>query len=234
MIQVITNEKSYLVSDTESVKATEEGISFHLDQEDIKIQGELTYGSLLRPKKDIMSYYRYLPIECKHNIYSMYHSLEGVLTINGKDIDFTNGRGYMEGDQGRNFPSRYIWLNAIDEQSSLTLAIASIPLGLFTIIGITCLLEHEHKEYRFGTYNFAKAKQIQKNHIIIQKGKYELEVQVEEYQGHGLKAPVKGDMVRVIHEAPCVPISYCLKYKNQILMEKKHPYASFEYVFDKG
>lgn len=234
MIQLITNEKSYLIHDTNSITASFGGIHFDVDQEDIKIKGELFYGPLLKPKKDIMSYYRYLPIECKHNIYSMYHSLSGKIVLNGKEYVFDKGNGYMEGDQGRNFPTKYLWLNAIDEEASLTLAIASIPLGLFTITGITCLLEHKNKEYRFGTYNFAKALCIQKDHVVVKKGKYTLEILVDKKEGHGLKAPVKGDMIRVIHEAPCVPLTYTLKYKDQVILEKKHPYASFEYVFDKG
>ena len=71
MIQVIDNDKSYQIIDITSVKVSFKGISFDINQEDISIKGYLTYGPLSKPNKDVMSYYRYLPIECKHNIYSM-------------------------------------------------------------------------------------------------------------------------------------------------------------------
>ena len=232
MIQIVTNEKSYQILDTKSVQVSFQGIRFDIHQKDITLVGEIKYGALLEPKKDIMSYYRYLPIECKHNIYSMYHPLSGEIQLDGKRISFDKGNGYIEGDQGRNFPTKYIWLNAIDSTSSLTLAIASIPLGFKTITGITCLIEHQKKEYRFGTYNFAKAKVIEPNHLVIKKGRYLLDVVIDSKSGHALKAPVKGNMIRTIHECPSVSIIYKLTYGDKILLEMRHPYASYEYVFD--
>lgn len=233
MIQVITNDKAYLIKDISQVKIEDNfrGMSFDIHQEDLSIVGHITYGELLSPKKDIMSYYRYLPIECKHQIYSMYHEISGSLIINGTSINFDNGNGYIEGDKGRNFPKEYLWLNAINKEASITLAVATIPLGIATIRGVTCLIEYKGKEYRFGTYNFAKAKVISKNHILITKGKYILDISIDENNSHPLKAPVKGDMVRYIHECPSVSIRYILKKKNDVLMDIKHPFASFEYVF---
>ena len=232
MVQIITNDKSYYIIDVNSVEASFEGIKFNVNQNDLTITGNISFDSLLKPKKDVMSYFRYLPIECKHNIYSMYHSLFGSLVINGEKIDFTNGNGYIEGDQGRNFPTKYVWLNAINERSSITLAIASIPFKLFTITGVTCLIEHQGKEYRFGTYNFAKAKVIEKNHLVIKKGKYLLEIFIDNNDGHALRAPVKGNMIRFIHECPSVGIEYRLTYKGKAILKETHKYASFEYVFD--
>ena len=233
MVQIITNEKAYLIHDVSSVKASFEGINFNIHQEDISLEGHISYGTLLKPKKDIMSYYRFLPIECKHKVYSMYHSLDGEIILNNQTISFKGGDGYIEGDKGRNFPKEYLWLNASNKEASIILAIATIPLGLIKITGITCLIEHNNKEYRFGTYNFAKAKIISKSHIVIKKGKYLLDIHIDNHQGHPLKAPLKGDMVRYIHECPSVNIHYILKKKEEILMDITHPYASFEYVFDK-
>lgn len=231
MIQIITNDGSYLIKDLSQIDISFKGISFNVHQDDLIITGEIKYGPLLKNRKDIMSYYRYLPIECKHQIYSMYHELSGSITINGREIDFANGNGYIEGDKGRNFPKNYLWLNAINKEASITLAVATIPLGLFKITGTTCLIEYNNKEYRFGTYNFARAKLISRNHIIIKKGKYVLDINIDGFNGHALKAPTKGNMTRFIHECPCVKIRYTLKKKNEVLMDIEHPYASFEYVY---
>lgn len=231
MIQIITNDNSYLIKDISSVNVSFEGISFDIHQDDLSLVGNISYGSFLKPKKDVMSYYRYLPIECKHKIYSMYHHLDGYIDINNKHISFKDGSGYIEGDEGRNFPKEYLWLNASNKEASITLAVATIPLGLFTIKGITSLIEYNDKEYRFGTYNFAKAIKISKSQIVIKKGRYLLTINIDDNDGYALKAPVKGNMERYIHECPSVKIHYTLKYKDKVIMDITHPYASFEYVF---
>ena len=69
MIQVITNEKSYQIKDLSSVDVNFERIIFNVHQEDINIKGTIKCGPLLKTKKNVMSYYRFLPIECKHKIY---------------------------------------------------------------------------------------------------------------------------------------------------------------------
>ena len=179
-----------------------------------------------------MSYFRYLPIECKHNIYSMHHDISGNLLINNESISFDNGDGYMEGDEGRNFPKEYLWFNASKSDSSITLAIADIPLGLFHILGNTCLIKYKDKEYRFGTYNFSKVKKLSRKEIILKKGSYTLEINIlDDSSFHPLKAPKKGDMICYIHECPSLPARYILKKKNDILIDTTHPFASFEYMF---
>ena len=231
MIQVITNEKSYLIKDISSVDIAFKGIKFDVHQEDISLTGYIDYGELLVPKKDIMSYYRFLPIECKHKIYSMYQSLSGEITLNNKVISFNNGSGYIEGDRGVNFPKEYLWINAINSDASITLAIATIPFKLFVIKGITTLITYKNKEYRFGTYNGAKILKLSKENIVIKKGKYLLSIDVPPNSGHPLKAPIKGDMIRYIHECPSSNIHYVLKHKERVIMDITHPYASIEYMF---
>ncbi len=232
MIQIITPEKSYLANDVSQVQTSFRGVTFSLAQEDLSISGEIKYTSLLKPRKNIMSYYRFLPIECKHQIYSMHQDLEGQLTINGTVYDFNEGHGYIEGDKGRNFPTDYLWFNCADSNLSITLAIATIPLGLFTILGSTCLVEHNGQEYRFGTYNFAKVKKVSRGEVILKKGKYTLKITpYNDNPAHALKAPVKGDMVRYIHECPALKARVVLKKKDKTIIDYTHPYASFEYVF---
>ena len=57
----------------------------------------------MSPNKDIdrMGPFKYFPMECRHRIISMRHTLEGRLKLNGKEIDFTNGLGYIEKDSAK-------------------------------------------------------------------------------------------------------------------------------------
>lgn len=231
MIQIITNENSYLVKDTSSVYVSFQGIIFDVHQEDLNITGHIYYGKLTKPKKDIMSYYRFLPIECKHKVYSLHQRLLGCININNKQISFDDGDGYIEGDKGRNFPQKYVWINASSAESSIVLAIASIPLGFGTITGTTCIIKNKNKEYRFGTYNGASPLEISKNEIVISKGSYMLKVNIEEYDSHALKAPQEGCMCRFIHESPSVGIRYELRKHGKLIFDVKHPYASVEYMY---
>lgn len=51
--------------------------------------------SLLSPNS--MGWYAFVPfMECYHGIVSLNHGIEDSLRINGEDVDFTGGRGYME------------------------------------------------------------------------------------------------------------------------------------------
>lgn len=234
MVQVVANDKSWNIKDIKSVKASFKGIELSIHQDDLSLEGHISYGELLKTKKHVMSYFRFLPIECKHDIYSMNHTLSGSVILNGKTLDFTDGNGYIEGDKGRSFPEEYLWLNTSSKNDSLTLAVADIPFGLFHFKGVLSLLVHNDKQYRFGTYNFATAKKISREHIVIKKGRYILEVFIlDDKLGHGLKAPKMGDMVRTIHECPSMKIRYILKKKDDVIVDYTYPYASFEYVFDK-
>lgn len=233
MVQIITSEGSFLVGEKSKVEVSLTQISLDVHEDGLEMRGNIECSNFMKPKKDIMSYYRALPIECKHQIYSMHHDLKGKVTLNGKEIDFDGGDGYIEGDKGRNFPNQYLWFNASNQQIAITLAIATIPLGLFSILGSTCLLRYQGKEYRFGTYNFARVKKISKDGVILKKSGYLLRILIlDDNKGHRLKAPVKGDMVRHIHECPSLKARIILERKGAAILDVVHPYSSFEYVFD--
>ena len=80
------------------------------------IKGELTFENIaVWPKMlgapGIMGWFSFAPfMECYHGVVSLDHSLKGSLTVNGEEIDFTNGRGYIEKDWGFSFPKGYIWM----------------------------------------------------------------------------------------------------------------------------
>ena len=56
----------------------------------------------------IMGPYTFVPfMECYHGIVSMDHTIMGNLILNQKHISFDHGRGYIEKDWGRSFPTAY-------------------------------------------------------------------------------------------------------------------------------
>lgn len=77
-------------------------ISVALDSEDLKVSGKIKFMNLTPIQRsfsmpNIMGYFSYIPfMECNHGLLSMSHDLQGALNINGENIDFTGGKGYIE------------------------------------------------------------------------------------------------------------------------------------------
>ena len=232
MLQVITPHKAYFIDNTKSVQVKDNIITFNINQDDLSMKGELNLGELHPLKKKVMGPFTYLPMECRHEIYSMYHELKGTLLIDDKEVSFNKGRGYIEGDSGTNFPKKYVWYNSVTEDITATFALASIPLfGFIHFTGILCFIKTKDKEYRFCTYNGAKLKKISEDGIIIKKSKYSFVLNIKNEGGHLLKAPVKGNMERYIKENLNVPTSFKLMNKGNTLIEVNDPISSLEYMW---
>ena len=68
--------------------------------------------------------------------------------------------------------------------------------------------------------------------IYNTKGKYRLTINIiDDNSAHKLKAPVKGNMTRFIHECPALKARISLLYKNETIFDVIHQYGSFEYVY---
>ena len=162
----------------------------------------------------------------------MYHTVNGSVLLNGKELLFTDALGYIEGDSGTNFPSKYIWYNSVTDKGTVTLAIATIPLlGFINFTGLLCFIKNKDKEYRFTTYNNGKIVSKSEKEIIIKKGKYRFVLTISYIGGHDLKAPVKGNMTRYIKENINVHTSYKLLYKEETILEVDDSLSSLEYMY---
>ena len=232
MLQVITSDASYLIEDTAAFSASENGVDFNIQKGSLSIVGHLEFGALRPLKTKVMGPFAYLPLECKHEIYSVYHTLDGVLKINGKDVTFTDSPGYIEGDSGRNFPKKYIWYNSVAKDLSVTMAVATIPIGFIRFFGILCFVTVGDKEYKLCTYNFAKAAEISENRVVIKKGRLTFTLNIENGDGHKLKAPVSGNMERYIKESVTIKTNYSLSLNGDTIIEAEDPRSSLEYMWD--
>ena len=231
-LQIITHNKSYQISDPFAIKFNEDRVNFNVDQEDIKISGELKLNNLVKPKRDVMGIYRYLPIECKHTIYAFIGDIDGILLMDNKEVSFNNGNCYIEGDAGKSFPKKYLWINGLDNNSSFTVSVATIPLGLIKILGHFAYLYINNKEYIFATYNFSKIKKLSKEYILFKRFRYRLKVSFDlsKLSSYNLKAPNKGEMSRYIREAVSTPTKVSLYKGKTLLYEKSYPNSSLENV----
>lgn len=143
---------------------TMNGITLLIDRPDQQITGELTFGSVTPfpvslASPGIMGWYAWVPfMQCYHGVVSLDHTIYGSLTVDGVEVDLTDGRGYGEKDWGRSFPEAWIWFQTnhfTTVGTSLTGSVAIIPWLNQAFRGFIVALWHEERLYRFATYTGA-------------------------------------------------------------------------------
>lgn len=216
---------------------SEHGITINVKQDDLTISGSVIFGALSPIKYDIMGPFALVPfMECRHSILSMTHTVNGILTINGKTFIFDDSVGYIEGDRGSSFPREYSWTQSNfwdDVPCSVCLSVADIPLGLVNFTGIIGIVLWRGKEYRIATYLGARVIHIKDGKIVVKQNDLTLTVQLLERKGHLLKAPILGDMARTITESPSCTAFYHFEQNNKTLFEFETTQAAFEYEYKK-
>lgn len=226
------------------------GIWLNLHTETLEIHGLLRFGPFSEPEYDIMGPFRFLPwMECRHAVYSMEHSVDGSVEINGRTLSFSGGRGYMGGDSGTSFPANYIWTQHFLDKGCIMLAAATIPLMGFTFTGTTGILRWNGREYRFATYLGASVIKMKDGELAVRQGKFLLWVRLPESDSENrgrsrggssrlsdvwstaacLKAPSQGKMTRQIRENLSGRAEYMLFYREKLLLHVKTECAAAEY-----
>ncbi|MBE0662926.1 MAG: hypothetical protein IH597_10710 [Bacteroidales bacterium] len=217
-----TDQFSYSRNDFDTIvsgsRFTDSGITLQINDGVSDFNGEISFVNSLRypvkiSRPGIMGWYRYVPLmECYHGVVSLDHGLEGFLIINGAKIDFTGGKGYIEKDWGSSMPKAWIWMQTNHfeaDQTSFMLSIARIPWLGSAFTGFLGFFLHKGKLYSFATYTGARITNLQ-----TKGGRVEVEIQSKEFsiivkgqtrEKHSsdgeLKAPMAGEMDRVIHES---------------------------------
>lgn len=169
----------------------------------------------------IMGPYTFVPfMECYHGILSMDHCINGELTIHGKTIDFTNGRGYMEKDWGQSFPSAYFWMqtNHFSKPGiSMKVSVAKIPWLGSSFTGFIAGISLQNRLIQFTTYNgtrllrsFADKDKVE---LIMDNKKYRLEILAHREAVTQLASPISGFMTGRIEESMTSNIEVLLSEK---------------------
>lgn len=223
---------------------SEQVMELDIDAPDLKISGKVFYGEFVKYPASafspgIMGWYSFVPfMECKHGIGSVLHGLKGSLFINNSEISFFDGTGYIEKDWGTSFPESWIWLhcNTFEKPgSSFTFSVAKIPwLGSF-FIGHICFLYAERKFHLFATYNGSKITKLAFHapvlEIELRNKTHTLKVKAIQNRSGDLKAPVTGEMNRIIKESVDSEIEIELfNNQNKLVFSEKGSRAGLEII----
>lgn len=223
---------------------SESMVSVNLTDGKMNIKGNFNLGeftpikrSILMP--NIMGFFAYIPkMECYHGVISMNHEVNGILRINSEDIDFNNGKGYIEKDWGTSFPKQYIWIqcnNFKNKTTSVFSSAANIPFMEKSFRGYISNLSVDGKEYRFATYNnsILKIESITGKNVVIifENKKAKLKIEAALRQPAELIAPQEGKMQKIIKEELSGEVKiYLLNKQNKDIYEDVGCMAGIEVV----
>ena len=194
---------------------TKDGLSLELDNPGIlgKMHGEIRFEGI-EPwpvswySPGIMGWFAWIPfMECYHGVLSFDHSLHGALVIESKNTSFDGGRGYIEKDWGKSFPSGYIWFqsNHFDTPGiCLTASIAMIPWLGRAFRGFIIGLWLKGILYRFATYTGAHTERLilinDRVEWVVSDRRFRLELQAVQADGGLIYGPTRQDMGKRVDE----------------------------------
>lgn len=186
---------------------TLERITLQIESPERSVSGDVRFVGLTPwpvtlVSPGIMGWYTWVPfMECYHGVLSLDHTLEGVLAVDGRPVDLTGGRGYVEKDWGRSFPAAWVWLqtNHFDQPgTSVTASIAVIPWLGSAFRGFIIGFWHAGRLYRFATYTGARVEKLALDehnvHWVVRDRQYRLEMVAARTQAGLLRGPRAVDM----------------------------------------
>ena len=229
-VQLICDDGAWSVSEKlAGNRFSREGIELNIASEGLTAAGSVRFGELTPIDGDIMGVFKYVPfMQCRHSVISMRHTVCGDIVINGKHYVFDDALGYIEGDRGYSFPKKYVWTQSFFDEGSLMLSVADIPFAGFGFTGVIAVVMLRGREYRLATYLGAKAEKTGDGGLVIRQGDFTLSARLIEKKALPLLAPVRGSMVRTIHESASCRAAYSFYKGKAALLEFETDRASFE------
>jgi tocopherol cyclase len=188
-----------------------------------------------------MGWFAWVPVmECYHGVVSMDHAIQGEFRYNGFQVDFAGGRGFIEKDWGKQFPSAWIWgqCNHFNQSEvSLMLSVAEIPWLGRSFGGFIVGLLYEGEIHRFATYNNGKIESLALDddhvNLVVRNRTHLLRIKATRTEGGLLQAPTMVEMDRRILEtlSAAFEISY-EKLSGEIIFSGSGKYGGLETVGD--
>jgi hypothetical protein len=190
-----------------------ESIHLELEGDSLALKGDLRFTGLAPwpvtwRSPGIMGPFGWLEfMECYHGVVSLDHTIQGSLHLEGRTLDFTGGRGYIEKDWGQSFPAGWVWMqtNHFDQpQVCLTASIAVIPFRVLSFAGFIVGFWHEQQLHRFTSYTSAKVLKLaitdQAVEWVLQNQRHTLTIRAQRARGGLLLEPNRTEMHRRVEE----------------------------------
>ena len=214
-----------------------DGLRLDLQTPVLSARGTLRFGPPTPLRSDIMGPFRFFPMECRHGVLSMAHTLQGSAIMDGHLHSFDGGLGYSEKDSGTSFPRSYLWMqcNDFSEPCSVMVSIAHIPFCGVSFRGCICAILYQGREYRLATYRGVRIQAFAPEHICLSQGSLLLELEAApSHTGHPLRAPQRGKMSSTIRESCNAHLRARLWKRGKPVFDLQSDHADYEFVPDHG
>jgi hypothetical protein len=232
---------------------TRAGISLDINADETsvhkRVKGEVTNSSwngwpVTFTSPGVMGPYSFIPfMECNHGILSMDHTIAGNLCVDDAHTSLDGGRGYIEKDWGRGFPSGYVWAQSnhfSEDGISITASVARIPWLTGAFRGYLIGFLFRDKLYRFTTYNGASIEHIDvdKNtyRLVVRNREYRLRLNAKRTSGAVLHAPYNERMIARVAETmnSTVEVSFERASSGDIIFKGQGAHGCLEVQGDLG
>jgi hypothetical protein len=178
-------------------------------------------------------------MECYHGVVSLDHAIGGKLTIEDQAHDFGGGRGYIEKDWGKSFPSAWVWIQTNHFETlgtSLTASTAIIPWRRSSFRGFIVGLWHDGVLYRWATYTGAKTAHLQiddkRVHWLLRgktaHGMHQLTITATRAEAGILAGPSTVDMGKRVAESLTALVAVRLENESGIIFSGNGRFAGLE------
>ena len=166
-------------------------ISLSINDDIDNITGCVRFKNVLKWPDSIinpgsMGYYNFIPfMQCYSQVSVMDMDLQGTLCINGCEIDFNGGKGYIEKNWGSAFPYSWTWVQCNsfkNRKASISCSIGHIPFMLTSFRGFLIGLFVDDKFYKFTTINKSTLTIVQNDLDVIittENKKYKLIIETK-------------------------------------------------------
>ncbi|MDO8847132.1 MAG: tocopherol cyclase family protein [Coriobacteriia bacterium] len=212
-----------------------------------RMTGELRFGDWsawpVRPlSPGVMGWYRFVPfMETYHGVLGLDHAVNGALEIDGSALDFSGGRGYVEKDWGRSFPSAWVWAQSNHfgaAGTSVMISVARIPWLGGSFVGYIVGLLHDRVLHEFTTYNGARMRafslQDGEARMTLERAGQRLELTVEGAHPGELRSPLLGSMDGTVWESLDARIGVKLSQGDSLVFEGRGLHAGVELMDESG
>ncbi|MDO8879582.1 MAG: tocopherol cyclase family protein [Coriobacteriia bacterium] len=223
------------------------GAWLDMDGAEGRVTGELRFGDwvawpvgLLSP--GVMGWYRFVPfMETYHGVLGLDHTVDGELEIDGSVLDFGGGRGYVEKDWGRSFPSAWVWAQSNHFDSggtSVMISVARIPWLGGSFVGYIVGLLHDGTLHEFTTYNGARMRAFSirdgEARMTLERAGLRLELTVEGAHPGELRSPLLGSMDGTVWESLDAHIGVTLRQGESLVFGGRGLHAGVELMDESG
>jgi len=216
----------------------------HLTCINDSIKLEVTFSKQVQVQKYLgfqsaMTFLSKFPLQCFQEVIFMDGDFEGKCVIKDQSTDI-KGSLYMEKTFGDRFPKSWIWIqgNQFPIDVNISISFGLIPIMKRTINGFFAIVQHNQKEYRFGTYNFSKFKILENIDnglkLKIYNRKYTLYVDLNVQDPVTLVGPSDdGNMNLEVYESINSVATIRLFRKKVLLFESSGSYIGAENMYKK-